>query len=229
VRHADRVRVVSLWLAGLARDTGYRGEIDNHIAFSNYAAFYEPLPHPLPFRPRVLFAGGFERYKGADVLLEAWPKVIASVPEALLTMVGSGTEEAMLRAQIEHLGIGATVAMAQRLPRPLLREMLDSSWCLCLPSRSEGLGRIVLESMAAGRAVIATRAGGPEELIDDDCGRLVRRDDPDALAAALVEVLGDRRLAEEMGAASRRLAQTHDPLGEYEAGIGRLATWIARG
>ena len=118
VRHADRVRVVSLWLAGLARDTGYRGEIENHIAFSDYAAFYEAPPRPLPPRPHVLFAGGFERYKGADVLLEAWPKVIASVPEALLTMIGAGTEEATLRAQIEHLGIGSTVTMAQRLPRP---------------------------------------------------------------------------------------------------------------
>ena len=74
--------------------------------------------NPLPPRPHVLFAGGFERYKGADVLLEAWPKVIASVPEALLTMIGAGTEEAMLRAQIEHLGIGSTVTMAPRLPRP---------------------------------------------------------------------------------------------------------------
>ncbi len=164
VHHADRVRVVSLWLAGLTRDTGYRGDIENHIAFSDYAAFYEPLPRPLPPRPHVLFAGGFERYKGADVLVEAWPKVIASVPDALLTMIGAGTEEAVLRAQIEHLGIGSTVTMAQRLPRPVVREMLDTSWCLCLPSRSEGLGRIVLESMAAGRAVIATRgwAGGTD-------------------------------------------------------------------
>jgi glycosyltransferase involved in cell wall biosynthesis len=84
--------------------------------------------------------------------------------------------------------------------------------------------------MAAGRAVVATRAGGPEELlVDHESGRLVRRDDPDELAAALVDVLRDRELAEEMGAMSRRVAETHEPLAEYDAGISRLATWIARG
>jgi glycosyltransferase involved in cell wall biosynthesis len=230
VRHADRVRVVSLWLANLARDAGYRGEIENHIAFSDYTAFYEGPPRRLPLRPHVLFAGGLERYKGADVLIDAWPKVLASVPEARLTLVGEGTEETSLRAQVDRLGLGASVTMAPRRPRPEVRELLDASWCLCLPSRSEGLGRIVLESMAAGRAVVATRAGGPEELlVDHESGRLVRRDDPDELAAALIEVLSDRGLAEEMGAESRRLAETHEPLADYEAGIERLATWIARG
>jgi glycosyltransferase involved in cell wall biosynthesis len=230
VRHADRVRVVSLWLANLARDVGYRGEIESHIAFSDYTAFYEPPPRPLPPEPHVVLAGALERYKGIDVLLDAWPKVIASVPEARLTILGAGTEEAALRAQIERNGIADTAVMRPRVPRTQLRTILDASWCLCAPSRSEGLGRIVLESMAAGRAVVATRAGGPEELlVDHESGRLVRRDDPEELAAALVDVLSDRDVAEAMGRASRRMAERHEPLAEYEAGIARLATWIARG
>jgi len=230
VRNADRVRVVSTWLAGLTREAGYRGVIESHIAFSDYAAFYGPPPRPLPSRPHVLFAGVLERYKGVDVLLEAWPEVLESVPDAQLTLIGAGTEEPRLRAQIERFGIATSVTMAPRLPRPELRGMLDCAWCLCLPSRSEGLGRIVLEAMAAGRAVVATRAGGPDELVTDgENGRLVRVDDAHELAGALVDVIGNRALAEEMGAAGRRLAETRDPLAEYEAGIERLSRWIARG
>ena len=90
--------------------------------------------------------------------------------------------------------------------------MLDHSWVLCLPSRSEGLGRIVLEAMAAGRAVIATRGGGPEELvIDHQSGRLVTVEDPHELVSALVDVLGNRSLAEAMGAEGRRLAELVTP------------------
>jgi glycosyltransferase involved in cell wall biosynthesis len=230
IRNADRVRVVSTWLADLARDAGYRGAMESHIAFSDYTSFYAPPPRPLPPRPHVLFAGVLERYKGVDVLVDAWPEVLASVPAALLTIIGSGTQQAGLRAQIERLGISTTVTMVPRLPRPAVREMLDRSWCLCLPSRSEGLGRIVLEAMAAGRAVVATRAGGPDELvIDHQSGRLVNMEDSHELAAALVEVLGNRALAEAMGAEGRRLAETRDPLAEYEAGIQRLSCWIVRG
>ncbi|MDQ1430615.1 MAG: hypothetical protein QOF40_1217, partial [Actinomycetota bacterium] len=230
VRNADRVRVVSTWLARLARETGSRGAIESHIAFSDYTPFYATPPGPLPPRPHVLFAGVLERYKGVDVLVDSWPEVLESVPDALLTIIGAGTQEAQLRAQIERLGIGTTVTMAPRLPRSEIREMLDASWCLCLPSRSEGLGRIVLEAMAAGRAVVATRSGGPEELvIDHQSGRLVNMEDTRALAAALVDVLGDRGLAEAMGAEGRRLAENHDPLAEYEAGIERLSRWIVRG
>jgi glycosyltransferase involved in cell wall biosynthesis len=171
-----------------------------------------------------------ERYKGVDLLLDAWPKVLECVPDARLTIIGGGTEEARLRAQIERLGIATTVTTAPRLPRSEIREMLDRSWCLCLPSRSEGLGRIVLETMAAGRAVVATRSGGPEELvIDQQSGRLVNMEDTHELAAALVDVLGNRGLAEAMGVEGRRLAETHDPLAEYEAGIERLSRWIVRG
>ena len=111
--------------------------------------------------------------------------------------------------------------------------MLDRAWCLCLPSRSEGLGRVVLEAMAAGRAVVATRAGGPEELvIDHESGRLVNPDDAHELADSLVDVIGNRTTAEEMGAEGRRLAEarvrwpsTRPGSNDCHAGSRRAWSW----
>ena len=75
--------------------------------------------------------------------------------------------------------------------------------------------------------MVASRVGGIEELIEDGVnGRLVDAEDAAGLAAALVDVLGDRRRAAAMGAESRRRVLARDPLAEYEAGIARLADWI---
>jgi glycosyltransferase involved in cell wall biosynthesis len=82
---------------------------------------------------------------------------------------------------------------------------LDASTCLVLPSQSEGLPRIVMESFCRGRPVIATRVGGVPDLVRDDVnGLLVKSGDADGLAAALVRVLGSpdeaRRLADAAAA-----------------------------
>ena len=75
---------------------------------------------------------------------------------------------------------------------------------LVLPSWPEGLGRVIIESFARGRAVVATDAGGIPDLVTHEVeGLLVPPADTDALAAALARVLADRELAERMGAAAQ--------------------------
>ena len=82
--------------------------------------------------------------------------------------------------------------------------MLDAATVLVLPSRSEGLGRIVVEALCRGRPVVATRVGGITDLVrDGENGLLVPPRDPPALADALVRVLTDRSLAECLAAAAR--------------------------
>ena len=82
---------------------------------------------------------------------------------------------------------------------------------LVLPSWPEGLGRVIIESFARGRAVVATDAGGIPDLVTHGVeGLLVPPADPITLASALARVLGDRELAEQMGAAAReRYADWH--------------------
>jgi glycosyltransferase involved in cell wall biosynthesis len=114
------------------------------------------------------------------------------------------------------------------VPRERLRELIDDAALLVVPSRSEGMGRIVLEASARSRPVVASRVGGISELIEDGrTGLLVAPEDADALAAAIIRLLEDPSTAAELGRRGRELATSLDPAGGFEAGIERLARWIA--
>ena len=77
---------------------------------------------------------------------------------------------------------------------------MDEAWILVLPSRSEGMGRVLVEAFCRGRGVIGTRAGSIPDLVSDNVsGILVAPDDPEALAEGLVRVLSDRGLASRLG------------------------------
>jgi glycosyltransferase involved in cell wall biosynthesis len=227
LRRADRVRPVSEFLEELARDSGYGGPLDRFIAFSDYSTFLEHVVLPMPDEPHALFVGVLERYKGLDVLLDAWPAVLRSVPGARLTIVGTGNLEQAIRDRLLDAELEQSVRMLAPMLRPDLRSLLDCSSCLVLPSRSEGLGRIVIEAMARARPVVASRVGGIVELVvDGRTGRLVAPEDPRALAQALIELLSERDRAEAMGVEARRRAVARDPSREYEAGIEHMADWI---
>jgi glycosyltransferase involved in cell wall biosynthesis len=227
IRRADRIRPVSGVLADRAREAGFVGPIDRYVAFSDYSSFLDTALTPMPDAPIALFVGVLENYKAVDVLLDAWPHVLRELPGARLTMVGAGSLRDVLATRIRDDGLAGSVTMLAPVPRSELVALTDHSSCLVLPSRSEGLARIVLEVMARARPVVASRVGGIEEVLEDGVdGRLVEAEDVEGLAGALVEVLGDRERAAAMGDAARRRILERDPLAEYEAGMARLADWI---
>jgi glycogen(starch) synthase len=138
-----------------------------------------------------------ERYKGIDTLAAAWPRVAAAIPEARLVAVGRGSRRALLD------GLG--VEHVEQMSPEGVAALMDESWVLVLPSRYEGLGRVVIESFARGRGVVGGCAGGILDLVrDGEEGLLVEPGDVDGLAGALRRVLGDRALAERLGAAAAR-------------------------
>jgi glycosyltransferase involved in cell wall biosynthesis len=154
-------------------------------------------PKPLPAEPQALFVGVLERYKGIDVLLRAWDRVGVGK----LRVVGTGSLSELV-AQSQN------VVWEPRLAPEQVASAVDGSWCLVLPSRSEGMGRVLVESFCRGRAVVGTRAGSiPDLVCDGENGLLVPADDELALAAALTRVLGDRALADRLGAGARASAE----------------------
>jgi glycosyltransferase involved in cell wall biosynthesis len=206
VRRADGVRTVSEFTSARVRKEG----IEPASVFPTYVDFTtfsggEPLP--LPDRPRALFVGVLERYKNVDGLAAAWRLAALRVPDAHLVVVGSGRERATIERLVADLPSQTT--WHARLPQDEIARELDRSTVLVLPSRSEGLPRIVMESFARARAVVGARAGGIPDIVADGVnGLLVAPEDPAALADALVEVLSDHALQERLAKGARSSAET---------------------
>ena len=153
--------------------------------------------------PRALFVGRLAPEKGLDILLDAWPLVLASHPGACLTLVGEGPERPRLEAQAERLGVSGSVKLpgATDDPGACLRE----ADLFILPSREEGMSIALLEAMALGVPLVASDIPGNRQLVQDQIqGRLAPPDDAPALGRAIFEQWADLDQAALMGQAARR-------------------------
>lgn len=162
-----------------------------------------PLPDGVPVVSIVAALRGPKRH---DVALEAWPRVLAAVPQARLVVAGGGPQEPALRAQAARLGLGGRVLFAG--PRRDVARLLQASALTVLPSQTEALPTSLIEAAACGLAAVATPVGGIPEVVEHErTGLLVPPGDPVALGDAVVALLTDDRRREAMGRAARRLAE----------------------
>ncbi|MGH2996637.1 MAG: glycosyltransferase family 4 protein, partial [Gaiellaceae bacterium] len=204
LRRADGVRTISGYTTGLVRELGIE-PAGVFPAFMDLEPFVERPPAPLPAEPRALFVGVLERYKNVDGLADAWLSAAPRLPGTTLQLVGSGT----LTEVVERLlaDLPEQTAWTPRLSTPEVAKALDEATLLVLPSRSEGLGRVVVEAFCRGRPVVGARVGGIPDLVEDGVnGLLVEPGDTGALAEAHVRVLGDPELAAALAAGARRSA-----------------------
>jgi glycosyltransferase involved in cell wall biosynthesis len=201
LRRADGVRTISDYTSSVVRSAGAEPTA-TFAAFMDLEPFLAEPPAPLPERPVALFVGVLERYKAIDVIAEAWRLAAPRVPDATLHMVGRGTLRDVPARLVAELP--EQTRWTESLPTEQVVRALDAATVLVLPSRSEGLGRVVVEAFCRGRGVVASRVGGiPDLVADGETGVLVPPGDASALADALVQVLTDRVLAERMGAIGR--------------------------
>ena len=205
LRRADAVRAISDYTAGLVCELG--GTVEAQFpTFLDLEPFAANAPVSLPLRPSALFVGVLERYKNVDGLLDAWTNVRRRVPDARLHIVGKGRLAPLVERAVT---LDQSVEYTPALTREELSLALDQATCLVLPSRSEGMGRVVVEAFARGRAVIASTVGGlPELVADGETGLLVDLQDPASLEAALVRLLADRETACRLGAKAAERAST---------------------
>lgn len=164
----------------------------------------------------VLFVGAltrWHRYKGLDVLIEAFARASSNRPRMRLLVVGSGELSAEYRSLARDLRVEERVRFVGHVDDAALPEYYAASDVAVLPSRnrSEGFGLTLLEAMASGRAVVGSSIGGIPELVHSGVdGLLVEPNDPSALASALIELCDRDDERSMMGRAGRAFAELHD-------------------
>jgi glycosyltransferase involved in cell wall biosynthesis len=171
---------------------GPRVHVIPHGAFSHLTAQPDELPLPPEFggvrRPVVLYFGLVREYKGVDVLLEAF----RDVPDAELWVVGRPLGVSMER--LHRLAPPGRVRFVERYVSDAeLPAFFRRADVLALPHRSVDVSGVLFAGLAFGKAMVLSDVGGFRELVEDHgAGRLVPPGDPEALGAALVELLADR-------------------------------------
>ena len=167
------------------------------------AAPAEPYEHGgLPSFPgrTIVTISRLVPWKGLGALV----RVVAATPDWRLVIVGDGPLRAALESQVRTAATGDRILLTGAVPHARALAILRSADVFVLNSTYEGLPHVVLEAMAEGVPVVATRAGGtPELVIDGVTGRLVSPDADDELRGAIQELLGDRERAARLAAAAR--------------------------
>ncbi|MDR1424004.1 MAG: glycosyltransferase, exosortase A system-associated [Azoarcus sp.] len=161
----------------------------------------------------VGFIGSFYAYEGLDLLLDAWPGLLAAFPDLRLLLVGGGPQDARLKAQAARLGVADKVIFTGRVPHNEVNRYYDLIDLLAYPRHAMRLTELVtplkpLEAMAQERVFVASDVGGHKELIrDGETGRLFKAGDAGALAGAIVDMFGQRERWPDMKRAARRFVE----------------------
>lgn len=187
LRRADGAYVCNTEAGRILRDKGLRGQ-PRVIGLGTDLSVFTPGDHQAPRRPlRVGYAGRLEAYKGVHVLLRA----VAVTPDSVLEIAGDGPQRGELEALSRDLGIADRVRFLGHLGADLPAFYRDQD-VLVVPSLPtpgwlEQFGRVVVEAMASGAVVIASRSGALPDVVGD-AGILVEPDNPAQIAAALARV-----------------------------------------
>jgi glycosyltransferase involved in cell wall biosynthesis len=199
---AARVVAVSRNLRALALQTQPKAVID---IIPNGVDAERFTPGSGQDNHRVLFVGRLVERKGVHVLLEAFRGVVATVPDAVLTIVGDGPERARLEAMVGNFEIGGQVVFRGHLAGAEIPGAYRENAILVLPALADAMPNVVLEAMAAGLAIVTTPTGGSAVIHGN--GVTVPPADPDALREALVAYLADPARLAQHRSVSRRLAE----------------------
>jgi glycosyltransferase involved in cell wall biosynthesis len=175
-----------------------------------------------PLEPLVLFVGRATLQKGPDLLLEAVPKVLATHPETRFLFAADGDMRAPLEWRAGELGVAHAVRFAGQVPRGAFVDLMRACDMVAVPSRNEPFGIVVLEAWAAGKPVVVTRRGGPDEFVDHDGNGLKIDDSVESVAWGIGTLLADMDHARWLGENGRRTAEarfTWDLIADYTLGV----------
>lgn len=158
--------------------------------------------------PVVLFVGRLAWQKGPDLLLAAVPQLLRHYPRAKFVIVGEGDMRSSLEGEASAVGLFASVRFLGYRSGSELVDLFKSADVVCVPSRNEPFGIVVLEGWSASRPVVVTRNGGPSEFVRDHETGFVVQSSQESIGWGLGEALADAENAQRVGRNGRQEAET---------------------
>ncbi|MCX8049622.1 MAG: glycosyltransferase family 4 protein [Methylohalobius sp.] len=202
--------------------------------FSRYGVRTEVIPNPVDLKrfapgektyaegPTIIVCRHLEAIYGIDVALVAFAKVLVRCPRARLLIAGTGPERARLGSLAKELGIADHVTFTGQLTHDQMRALYATADLMLNPSRIDNAPNVLLEAMASGVPIVSTNAGGIPCLVKHGTtALLVPVDDADAMAEAVLRLLGDAALRQHLTTNGYRRVKQHN---SWEV---VLARWIA--
>jgi glycosyltransferase involved in cell wall biosynthesis len=189
------------------------------------------LPAGFPQKARNILAVGrwnsAEKYKGADTLISALPRVLKTTPDASLVLVGDGDDRPRLEQLARDLGVSERTHFLYGLTPEELFACYANCEIFALPSRGEGFGLVFLEAMAHAKPAIGGAHGGIPDIIEDGVtGRLVPHGDIESLAQALESLFNNSDSAREMGARGKHRVVQAFSFAQFESQLTKILNQV---
>jgi glycosyltransferase involved in cell wall biosynthesis len=161
-------------------------------------------------RPFALIVGRMaaeERYKGHDLLIDVWPDILRTAPEARLVVAGAGDDVDRLKARVVEAGLTGAIEFAGAPPPPALARLYHDCAFFVMPSRHEGFGLVFLEAMAAGRPCIGGIGSAEEIIVPGRTGLIVDPARPREVIEAIRTLFQHPDVADRFGEEGQRRAR----------------------
>ena len=155
----------------------------------------------------ILSVARLIKRKGIDDLIRAVPAIVKAHKNIKLIIIGEGNIENELKALAQKLKVSKYIDFLGYVPPNEISNYYSSSDIFVLPSKNEGMSNTVLEAMASGLPIVTTDTGGTQELIDEN-GIIIPSEEPDAISKAVLNLINNDKLRENMGMKSRKIAES---------------------
>lgn len=160
-----------------------------------------------PMDPTILFCGRLAHQKGPDLLIEAFPSILKFYPRTKLIFAGDGDLRGELEARSRQLGIAHAVRFLGYRNGDELVRIFKLADVVCVPSRNEPFGIVVLEAWSARKPVVVSQNGGPDEYVRHEINGLKIHPNPDSIAWGIGTMFTDFAHARQMGDNGRQAVE----------------------
>lgn len=218
IYHADRVISVSdtlkqelMWLYSMPEDKAH--VIYNGVNYRAFDGWIDDLAVRKmydigPSDPIILFAGRMVYQKGPDLLAESIPTILKDYHNAKFVFIGDGGLRSQVEGRVGQLGVRESTRFLGHQSGWRLNDLFKASTCVCVPSRNEPFGIVILEAWSAGKPVVATMNGGPSEFVWHNVNGYKVKAEVDSINWGLGTLLADGEYANWMGRNGRHAVET---------------------